>query len=358
MSWGSQPAELIIIGANPSGLTLAAQLLQFGLQPTIIDSRFSSLKNSPSITLEPKSLEVFKQLGIHEDFVKATRQSLEELLIKHIAVRACPIYWDTQVVEVKEKGKQPRLILNKGGQPIESTFRRIIVADKDQFESKDLEENGIIDYLSFKEATPASSLQEDLVINLGIQNAHNLGWKLAYIIMGRMEGIILTSYEEERRPVATKSAMLAKLMKRMSWFNDQDNYRDRHLSYHHSRASKIKAGDRLPFVIVYDEKKKEVTDLHQWCGKPGFVLILLGTLGTNTLFMMAQWMKQKYTQYMHLYYLPYSDRNKSVFELFEVHPDRTKMILVRPDMYIAYMHDIISANLVDTYMEEVMKWKP
>lgn len=357
MSLGGQSVELIIIGANPSGLMLAAQLLQYGLQPTIIDSRVSSLKILPAIALEPKTLEIFKQLGIEGNLKESTRQSLEEILIKHIAVRACPIYWDTKVIEVTETGRQPKLILNKGGETVESTYRKIIIADKDQFEPKGLDEGNLVDYLSFKDPID-NTQQENLTINLSIQNAQNLGWKLAYVIMGRIEEGILNTYVEERKPVGEGNALFIRLIKKMSWLNDQDNYRDRQLSYHHSRADKVKAGDRLPYMMVYDEKKKEETDLHQWCRKPGFVLILLGTLSSHTVLIMAQWAKQKYTRYMHLYYLPYSENNAAVFELFQVNSDRTKMILVRPDMYIAYMHDIISANLIDTYMEEVMKWKP
>jgi len=40
----------------------------------------------------------------------------------------------------------------------------------------------------------------------------------------------------------------------------------------------VKAGDRLPYLKVFDEKKQEETDLHEWCTKPGFTLIVLGKL--------------------------------------------------------------------------------
>jgi len=70
MNYGDQQSELIIVGANPSGLILAAQLLSNGLQPIIIDSKSSSPKISPSISLQPRTLEIFNQLGIFEELLE------------------------------------------------------------------------------------------------------------------------------------------------------------------------------------------------------------------------------------------------------------------------------------------------
>ncbi|MDQ0794639.1 FAD-dependent monooxygenase [Streptomyces sp. B1I3] len=41
-----------------------------------------------------------------------------------------------------------------------------------------------------------------LGMNTGIQDAHNLGWKLAQVVRGRAEPELLDTYEEERLPVA------------------------------------------------------------------------------------------------------------------------------------------------------------
>jgi len=39
-------------------------------------------------------------------------------------------------------------------------------------------------------------------MNTGIQDAHNLAWKLAYVIQGYADPLLLESYQEERRPLA------------------------------------------------------------------------------------------------------------------------------------------------------------
>jgi 3-(3-hydroxy-phenyl)propionate hydroxylase len=49
----------------------------------------------------------------------------------------------------------------------------------------------------------------------GLRDAANLGWKLAWVVHGRATAAILESYDQERRPHATKMVALAKLMGRI-----------------------------------------------------------------------------------------------------------------------------------------------
>src|SRR5690606_32747989 len=56
------------------------------------------------------------------------------------------------------------------------------------------------------------------------------------------------------------------------------NYRHSSISLHLSQTSAIKAGDRLPFLRIWDEKKELETDLHAWCGRPGFIFLILGAV--------------------------------------------------------------------------------
>lgn len=44
-------------------------------------------------------------------------------------------------------------------------------------------------------------------LNLGLQDAVNLGWKLAAVLRGRVEPELLASYEAERRPAAERVIM-------------------------------------------------------------------------------------------------------------------------------------------------------
>lgn len=227
-------------------------------------------------------------------------------------------------------------------------------------------------------------------INLAIQNTHNLAWKLAYVIKGKMPSSILYSYTRERDSVEKalqsprSSTKLMRFIKPpfglfrnrliQSFFSriqrnpdsytqymrmlGQTNlhYRNSDLSIHLSSSKTLKAGDRLPNLQVYHEKAKKLTSLHEWCSKTGFILLLLGHIPESQLFAIAQWITQKYSPFIHLFYLPYSKRNKGVFEALSVQHEQRKMLLIRPDMYIACLHDECNTGLIDTYMLEVLQW--
>lgn len=51
-----------------------------------------------------------------------------------------------------------------------------------------------------------------LGLNTAIQDAHNLAWKLAAVLNGSAEGVLLDTYEQERRPIGIANADWALLM--------------------------------------------------------------------------------------------------------------------------------------------------
>jgi len=231
-----------------------------------------------------------------------------------------------------------------------------------------------------------------LGMNTGMQDAVNLAWKLAGVIGGQTSPRVLYTYQQERIPVArdvirmadrgfnltiglphwltplrdmlltalfryaiAKPSLLHTVFARLAQLNT--HYRRAGLAVHHAMGMRVRAGDRLPFLPVFDEKTKTQTDLHRWCEKPGFVLLVLGTISHHHLHIIGQWMRQKYPRHMYLYYLPYSPRNQSVFDVFEVKPAGTKSVLVRPDLHIGYINDMLNVSLIDTYMEEIIGWE-
>ncbi|MEO6632846.1 MAG: FAD-dependent monooxygenase, partial [Mucilaginibacter sp.] len=146
-------------------------------------------------------------------------------------------------------------------------------------------------------------------MNTGLQDAYNLAWKLAGVINERFNGKILDSYAAERMPVAKrllsttdkvfniiishnwfnrlfKRWLMPPLLK-LAWGNEKlrktffkqvsqiaISYRDSGINLHVAQSTQVKAGDRLPWLKVFDEKKQLETDLHEWCTKPGFTLII------------------------------------------------------------------------------------
>jgi hypothetical protein len=132
------------------------------------------------------------------------------------------------------------------------------------------------------------------------------------------------------------------------------SYRDSKLNLHISPLTNVKAGDRLPYLKVYDEKRDEETDLHAWCAKPGFVLIILGKLAETDLFALAKWITQTYGPVLNFFYLPPSKKNLLVFETFGVKENNACSIIVRPDMHIGFINDKVDMGLMDNYLKNIV----
>jgi 2-polyprenyl-6-methoxyphenol hydroxylase-like FAD-dependent oxidoreductase len=223
-------------------------------------------------------------------------------------------------------------------------------------------------------------------MNTGLQDAYNLAWKLAGVINNKIHEGILNTYAEERMPVAKQllkttdkafnimmsQAWWAQLFKKFAlpkllsamWANDSVkqnffqrvsqigiNYRHSHINLHLSHAHKIKAGDRLPYLKLYDEKKQIETDLHAWCSKPGFTMIIFGRLAELELLAFARWITHFYGSGLNFFYLPPSDRNQHIFDAFEIRTDHVKTLVVRPDNYIGFMSDTTDIDIINNYMQ-------
>jgi len=229
-------------------------------------------------------------------------------------------------------------------------------------------------------------------MNTGLQDAYNLAWKLAGVVNGQLKETILDTYAAERMPVAKellnttdrifkvvmstnwltmlfKKWVLPKLLK-FAWSKQNTrevffrrasqiyiSYRDSTISLNLSNADNIKAGDRLPYLKVFDEKKQEETDLHEWCSKPGFTLVVLGKLQEIDLFTLAKWITQKYTASLNFFYLPPSTKNEAVFKTFEISEGKKKALIVRPDMHIGFINDVVDIEMMDNYLDNVLGLK-
>ncbi len=226
-------------------------------------------------------------------------------------------------------------------------------------------------------------------MNTGLQDAYNLAWKLAGVVNGQIREPVLDSYAAERMPVAKdllsttdrvftivmsnnfftrlfKKWVLPRLLKfvwgkknlRGVFFRRVSQigitYRDSALNLHISQATKVKAGDRLPYLQVFDEKKQQETDLHEWCSKPGFTLIVLAKLSEPDLFSLAKWITQKYPATLNFFYLPPSAKNQHIFEAFETGKNQGKALIVRPDMHIGFINDNVDMVLMDNYLKNVV----
>jgi len=519
---------VLIVGAGPSGLMMAAQLLRYGAQPLIIDSKQGPTTESKAIGVLPRSLEIYRQMGIVDPlirdgkkaqalafnrdgkpiatfpvtnigegktpfpFIELYQQSKnEKLLLDYLTKSVCPVYWETTLESLNQRQDHVEVQLRNNKEAKTITCDWVIGADgahstvrkqlnipfsgetyRHTFYLADVElgnveldddaislfmaNEGIAGFFPMPEphrfrviGNLPDSLDdkqdlrlEDVLpgindickidlqvvknywftiyrlhhrmaekfgdqrcfligdaahihspvgaqgMNTGLQDAYNLGWKLAGVVNGQMKPLILATYAAERMPVAksllstTDKAFtlimsnnpLIRLFKkwalpkvlRWAWSKKPIReaffirvsqigiaYRDSPISLHMSQSSNIKAGDRLPYLKIFDEKKQEETDLHAWCTKPGFTLIVLAKLVESDLFTLAKWITQNYPA-LNFYYLPPSAKNLQVFNAFEIRENQARSLIVRPDMHIGLMNDKVDMLLMDNYLRNVV----
>ena len=67
-------ANILVVGAGPTGLTMAAVLARYGLRPRIIDKTVTPLEDrSRAIVIQARTLELFEDLGIVREVLDAAR---------------------------------------------------------------------------------------------------------------------------------------------------------------------------------------------------------------------------------------------------------------------------------------------
>lgn len=65
---------VLIIGAGPSGLMMAYELARHGISFRIIDKKAEQTQLSNAVALQPRTLEIFKQIGLADDFLRVGQQ--------------------------------------------------------------------------------------------------------------------------------------------------------------------------------------------------------------------------------------------------------------------------------------------
>jgi 2-polyprenyl-6-methoxyphenol hydroxylase-like FAD-dependent oxidoreductase len=76
----SDPIEALVIGAGPTGLTLAAQLCSFGTSVRIVDRLADRTQESRALAVQPRSLEILDRLGLADTLVQRGSTSARLLL--------------------------------------------------------------------------------------------------------------------------------------------------------------------------------------------------------------------------------------------------------------------------------------
>ncbi|MEU3508707.1 FAD-dependent monooxygenase [Streptomyces longwoodensis] len=150
-------------------------------------------------------------------------------------------------------------------------------------------------------------------LNTSVQDAYNLGWKLAAVLTGAAPEALLDTYEEERRPIAAHILALSTAIHR-----DQARRgaatRQLGLGYRESSLAvtdpetpgEVRAGDRVPDVQVDGAR------LHASLAGPRWTLLAMGTRAPRT------------------------PEGLRVLSCPPVEPFGTGLYLVRPDGYVGW----------------------
>jgi 2-polyprenyl-6-methoxyphenol hydroxylase-like FAD-dependent oxidoreductase len=203
-------------------------------------------------------------------------------------------------------------------------------------------------------------------MNTGIQDAFNLGWKLAEVIKGTADETLLDSYEAERAPVAARLVRGTRMVTRMTLIRNSVATAARRavaprilgrahtqavltraisqldVSYHDktgaSPAGRVLAGDRAPDAAISVDAR--AARIYELLHPVGFTLLVFGIEDKAI--------------------APLLDDHPSLTAVVRITPDaeahaaydidRPTVVLVRPDGYIAARGDVTQ---VRAYFDEV-----
>src|SRR4051812_16498964 len=122
--------QVLIVGAGPSGLMMAAQLLRYGIVPVIIDTRQGPTSQTKALAVQARSMEIYRQMGLAAQALKEGKladgavlhrgdtvmariplkeigtgqtpfpyvfmlpqSKNERILLDYLTVNCCPVYW-------------------------------------------------------------------------------------------------------------------------------------------------------------------------------------------------------------------------------------------------------------------------
>src|SRR5256885_15671970 len=62
---------VLVVGAGPTGLTLANELARHGVRPRIVDRESAPATTSRALVVQPRTLEIFDDMGVVDQAIAA-----------------------------------------------------------------------------------------------------------------------------------------------------------------------------------------------------------------------------------------------------------------------------------------------
>lgn len=157
---------VIIIGAGPTGLMLAAQLMRFNIDFLIIDKKSAPTTESRAVVVQARSMEIYEQMNLSDeiianaektdgicfwrhgkkvgeaefknfgsnitpfDFILMYEQSKNEtLLYNHLQKNNHEVEWNTELVSFSEENNMYSIKINKDNKQFEIQTKYLIACD-------------------------------------------------------------------------------------------------------------------------------------------------------------------------------------------------------------------------------------
>jgi 2-polyprenyl-6-methoxyphenol hydroxylase-like FAD-dependent oxidoreductase len=222
-------------------------------------------------------------------------------------------------------------------------------------------------------------------MNTGLQDAHNLAWKLALVIAGQADPALLDTYNEERLPVAQRLVrttdrvfrltlnknplarawmmyvapkalalvLKVKPLARLAFITISQigiHYRQSRLAQSASLGvfprHAPQPGDRLPYVAFYEQEKK--VNIQQKVTAPVFHLLLFPGLHAEQKVQALHTVVQPFNRAIGIETIPLTPETQPLYEALGV--QHGGCYLVRPDLFVAYRSTELDAAHFQHYL--------
>src|SRR3989454_12042465 len=70
----SRPLDVLVVGAGPTGITMACEMRRYGLSCRIVDQADAPSGIPKAVAVQPRTLEGFDIMGLDEELVANSRQ--------------------------------------------------------------------------------------------------------------------------------------------------------------------------------------------------------------------------------------------------------------------------------------------
>ena len=84
--------DVLVVGAGPTGLTMAAQLAAFGVRVRVVDRAVDRVHESRALAIQPRTLEVLSSLGVTDELVAGGNRTVRLCLHVRGRERAVPLF--------------------------------------------------------------------------------------------------------------------------------------------------------------------------------------------------------------------------------------------------------------------------